>query len=129
MLQKTPTRFGAFLRAEFPLTIVPASAALFLALGSGVVENLDHPLALAGVFAWLFIGVLWSVISVVRHADCLALSKSSAALAHTGGKRGNIWQWENERVARLHSLVALRCILAANILSLTFGFNRCAFRK
>jgi Ca2+:H+ antiporter len=37
------------------------------------VENVDHPLALAGVFVWLFIGALWSAISVVRHADCLAL--------------------------------------------------------
>ncbi len=65
--------FGVFLRAEFPLFIGLASAAIFLALGSGAVENVDHPLALAGVFVWLFIGVLWSAISVVRHADGLAL--------------------------------------------------------
>jgi Ca2+:H+ antiporter len=65
--------FGVFLRAEFPLIIGLASAAIFLALGSGAVENVDHPLALAGVFVWLFIGALWSAISVVRHADCLAL--------------------------------------------------------
>src|SRR6266404_9640136 len=65
--------FGVFFRAEFPLIIGLASAAIFLALGSGAVENVDHPLALAGVFVWLFIGVLWSAISVVRHADCLAL--------------------------------------------------------
>jgi Ca2+:H+ antiporter len=37
------------------------------------VENVDHPLALAVVFIWLFVVVLWSSISVVRHADCLAL--------------------------------------------------------
>ena len=65
--------FSSFLRAEFPLAIGLASAAIFLALGSGAVEAVDHPLALAGVFVWLFIGVLWSAISVVRHADGLAL--------------------------------------------------------
>src|SRR5438477_12109973 len=65
--------FRSFLGAEFPLFIGLASAAIFLALGSGAVENVDRPLALAGVFVWLFIGVLWSAISVVRHADGLAL--------------------------------------------------------
>src|SRR6266446_77638 len=70
---KSAKGFSSFLRAEFPLVIGLASAAIFLALGSGAVENVDHPLALAGVFVWLFIGALWSAISVVRHADCLAL--------------------------------------------------------
>src|ERR1700736_1046084 len=65
--------FSSFLRAEFPLFIGLASAAIFLALGSEAVENVDHPLALAGFFVWLFIGVLWSAISAVRHADGLAL--------------------------------------------------------
>src|ERR1700732_1618301 len=65
--------FTSFLRAEFPLIIGLASAAFFLAIGSGAVEEVDHPLALAGVFVWLLIGVLWSAISVVRHADSLAL--------------------------------------------------------
>jgi len=50
-----------------------ATAAVFLALGSWVVENVEHPVALAGVFFWLFVAVLWSAISVVRHADCLAV--------------------------------------------------------
>jgi hypothetical protein len=65
--------FSSFLRAEFPLIVGLASAAIFLVLGSGAVEEVDHPLALAGVFVWLLIGVLWSAISVVRHADGLAL--------------------------------------------------------
>src|ERR1700682_742635 len=64
---------SSFLRAEFPLIIGLASAAIFLGIGSGAVEEVDHPLALAGVFVWLFIGGLWSAISVVRHADGLAL--------------------------------------------------------
>jgi Ca2+:H+ antiporter len=37
------------------------------------VEDVTHPYAMAAVFLWLFLGVLWSAISVVRHADCLAL--------------------------------------------------------
>src|SRR6202171_120156 len=65
--------FSSFLRAAFPLIIGLASAAFFFVIGSGAVEEVDHPLALAGVFVWLLIGVLWSAISVVRHADGLAL--------------------------------------------------------
>jgi Ca2+:H+ antiporter len=65
--------FGSFLRTEFPLFIGLASAGILLALGSEVVENVDHPFALTGVFVWLFTVVLWSAISVVRHAECLAL--------------------------------------------------------
>ena len=70
---KSAKGFSSFLRAEFPLIIGLASAAFFLAIGSGAVEEVDHPLALAGVSVWLLIGVLWSAISVVRHADGLAL--------------------------------------------------------
>jgi Ca2+:H+ antiporter len=70
---KSARGFSSFLRAEFPLIIGLASAAFFLAIGSGAVEAVDHPLALAGVFIWLLLGVLWSAISVVRHADGLAL--------------------------------------------------------
>src|ERR1700681_927629 len=64
---------SSFLRAEFPLIIGLASAAFFLAIGSGAGEEVDHPVALAGVFVCLLLGVLWSAISVVRHADDLAL--------------------------------------------------------
>jgi len=70
---KSARGYIALLRAEFALIIGLASGAIFLALGSGAVENVDHPLALAAVFIWLFVVVLWSAISVVRHADCLAL--------------------------------------------------------
>ena len=65
--------FTAFIRSDYPLLIGLATAAVFLALGSWVVENVEHPFALVGVFFWLFIAVLWSAISVVRHADCLAV--------------------------------------------------------
>jgi Ca2+:H+ antiporter len=67
------TSFAALIRSEYPLIIGLGTAAVFLALGSRVVENVEQPFALAGVFALLFITVLWSAISVVRHADVLAV--------------------------------------------------------
>ncbi len=65
--------FTAFVRSEYPLFVGLAAAGIFLALGSQAVEDVSHPYAMAAVFVWLFVGVLWSAISVVRHADCLAL--------------------------------------------------------
>ena len=67
------TGFAAFIRSDYPLIIGLGSAAVFLTLGSWVVENVEHPFALAGIVFWLFVAVLWSAISVVRHADCLAV--------------------------------------------------------
>jgi len=67
------TGFAAFIRSEYPLFVGLATAATFLALGNQAVEDVSHPYAIAAVFVWLFAGVLWSAISVVRHADCLAL--------------------------------------------------------
>ena len=67
------TGFAAFIRSEYPLFVGLATAAIFLALGNQAVEDVSHPYAMAAVFVWLFVGVLWSAISVVRHADCLAL--------------------------------------------------------
>jgi Ca2+:H+ antiporter len=64
---------AAFVRSEYPLFIGLATAVIFLALGNQAVEDVSHPYAMAAVFIWLFVGVLWSAISVVRHADCLAL--------------------------------------------------------
>ena len=65
--------FVAFIRSEYPLFIGLATAVIFFATGKVLVENLSNPLALAAVFIWLFGTVLWSAISVVRHADCLAI--------------------------------------------------------
>src|SRR5437868_9405988 len=70
---KAGTGFGAFTRSEYPLFVGLATAAIFLALGNQAVEDVSHPSVMAGVFVWLFVGVLWSAISVVRHAVCLAL--------------------------------------------------------
>src|SRR5205809_3818843 len=64
---------GSLLRSEFSLIIGVITAAIFLWFGSRLVENLEHPAAMGVVFLWLFVSVLWSAISVVRHADCLAI--------------------------------------------------------
>jgi Ca2+:H+ antiporter len=65
--------FGSLIRSEFSLIIGVVTAAIFLWSGSRLVENLEHPGAMGVVFLWLFVAVLWSAISVVRHADCLAV--------------------------------------------------------
>jgi Ca2+:H+ antiporter len=70
--QRTSGRFGVLIRLEFPLIIGLLTAAIFLTTGNQLVENIAHPIGLALVFLWLFVAVLWSAISVVRHADCLA---------------------------------------------------------
>src|SRR5260370_34655778 len=65
--------FGVFLRAEFPLFIGLASAAIFLALGSGAVENVDHPLALAGGFCLVFFGLVCARGFGVRPGEWLGV--------------------------------------------------------
>ena len=64
---------GSVIRSELSLIIGAVTATIFLWFGSRLVENLEHPGAMGLVFAWLFVAVLWSAISVVRHADCLAI--------------------------------------------------------
>ena len=64
---------GSLLRSEYSLIIGVITAAIFLWFGSRLVENLEHPGAVGVVFLWLFVAVLWSAISVVRHADRLAI--------------------------------------------------------
>src|SRR5215475_4322281 len=71
---KNTQQFGSVLRAEFPLLIGWATAAIFLSIGTAELnEFTTHVVPLLGVFAWLFAVVLWSAICVVRHADCLAI--------------------------------------------------------
>ena len=66
-------RFGSLMRSEFSLIIGVLTAAIFLWFGARLVENLEHPAAMGVVFLWLFVAVLWSAISVVRHAERLAI--------------------------------------------------------
>src|SRR5260370_19339014 len=70
---KSATGFRGFVRAESPLVISLATAAIFFGTGSRLVENIAHPLWLLVIFLWLFVAVLWAAVSVVRHADWLAI--------------------------------------------------------
>src|SRR5438105_1548728 len=70
---RTRRGLGSIIRSEFSLIIGLLTAGIFLWAGSGLVENIEHPGAMGVVFLWLFIAVLWSAVSVVRHADRLAV--------------------------------------------------------
>ena len=65
--------FRSVLGSEFPLLIGLGTAAIFFAAGSRFVEIIGHPVAVIVVFLWLFAVIFWSAVSVVRHADCLAV--------------------------------------------------------
>src|SRR5437899_2047149 len=65
--------FRGFIRVEFGLIVSLGTVAIFLGAGSRLVENIAHPVWLGIVFLWLFVVLLWSAMSVVRHADYLAV--------------------------------------------------------
>jgi Ca2+:H+ antiporter len=71
--QAKSAHFGDALRRESPLLIGLGTAAILFAAGSQFIELAGHPVAMIAVFLWLFAVILWSAISVVRHADCLAI--------------------------------------------------------
>jgi Ca2+:H+ antiporter len=64
---------GDSVRREFALLIGLGTAAIFFATGSQLVEIVAHPVALVVIFVWLFVVILWSAVSAVRHADALAI--------------------------------------------------------
>jgi len=64
---------GSAVLNEVALFVGWGTAAIFFATGSQLVEIVAHPAVLIGVFVWLFAVILWSAISVARHADCLAV--------------------------------------------------------
>jgi len=71
---KNTRRTGNVIRAEFPLIIGWGTAAICIAVGTAALDQFTtHLVPLLGVFASLFAVILLSAISVVRHADCLAV--------------------------------------------------------
>jgi len=70
---KSTQPLGDNIRGEFPLLIGLGTVAIFWSTGSRLVEIIAHPIALIVVFFWLFAVILWSAVSVARHADCLAI--------------------------------------------------------
>ena len=65
--------FLSAVRAEFALLISLGTAVILIAIGNRPLEDATHPLLLLIILFWLFPTILWSAISVVRHADCLAI--------------------------------------------------------
>src|SRR6266481_1057978 len=65
--------FGAFMRAEYPFFIGFGMVVIFLALGSGRLEEVAHPGALIAILIVLLVAVLRSAIAAVHHADFLAI--------------------------------------------------------
>jgi Ca2+:H+ antiporter len=70
---KRASGFASFIRKEYPVVIALGVAATFLATGNRLVEDLSYPFPSLLIFVGLFTIVLWSAISVVRHAECLAI--------------------------------------------------------
>src|SRR5438105_14544563 len=70
---KSTQSLGDNIRGEFPLLVGLGTVAIFWSTGSRLVEIIDHPVVLIVVFVWLFAVILWSAVSVARHADCLAI--------------------------------------------------------
>ena len=70
---KSVAGFRTSMRAELALGIGLGTAAIFYATGNRFVENITHPVGLIVVFVWLFMVILSAALSVVRHADCLAI--------------------------------------------------------
>src|SRR5438094_7394839 len=65
--------FLSAVRAEFVLLISLGTATILVAMGNRPLEDTTHPMLLVLIFFWLFAVILLSAISVVRHADCLAI--------------------------------------------------------
>ena len=70
--KRTSGRFGSIVREEYPLIIGILTAIIFLMTGDKLGENIKQLTVLTVIFVWLFGTVLWSALSVVRHAESIA---------------------------------------------------------
>jgi Ca2+:H+ antiporter len=71
--RKRDGNFSTVIRAELCLFVGLGTASIFFGTGSRLVEIAAHPVGMIVVFLWLFAVILWSAVSVARHADCLAI--------------------------------------------------------
>jgi Ca2+:H+ antiporter len=69
----TARTLAVLIRDEWFLVVSAATSLAFLVSGDVLLGNLASPPWLAFIFAWLFAVVLGSALSVVRHADHLAV--------------------------------------------------------
>jgi Ca2+:H+ antiporter len=63
---------ASLVRAEWFFLVSTASVAAFALFEDRLFSRLDNPLILTAILLWLFGVVLWSSLSVVRHAESLA---------------------------------------------------------
>jgi Ca2+:H+ antiporter len=71
--RKHDGNFISNIRAEVCFFLGLGTVAIFFGTGNRLVEIVGHPMGLIVVFVWLFGVILWSAVSVARHADCLAI--------------------------------------------------------
>jgi Ca2+:H+ antiporter len=64
-------------RREYWLFAVLLTCVAFVWYSGAFETRLSQPASLLGVFAWLFVVILGSALSVVRHADRLAMRSAS----------------------------------------------------
>jgi Ca2+:H+ antiporter len=67
-----PRGLAPSLRAEWFFLVSLASVAAFALFEDRIFSRLGNPLSLTAILLWLFGVVLWSSLSVVRHAESLA---------------------------------------------------------
>jgi Ca2+:H+ antiporter len=67
-----PHGVGKLARGEWFFLVSAASVAAFALFEPQLYSRLDNPLILTAILLWLFSVVLWSSLSVVRHAEHLA---------------------------------------------------------
>ncbi|PNG27088.1 calcium:proton antiporter [Methylocella silvestris] len=63
---------GAIWRSDWFLAVAAATCAIFWLSRGAFFSGLGNPLVLGAVFVWLFVVILGSALSAVRHADHLA---------------------------------------------------------
>src|SRR5262249_25173734 len=66
-------RLSGLARHEYWLLAVLLTCAAFLSYGDAFAARLSQPEYLLAIFAWLFVAILGSGLSVVRHAERLAV--------------------------------------------------------
>jgi len=68
-----PSSIPRILREEWFLGVGILTAAIFTARGGVLFDSLANPVGMAGLFVWMFAVIMGSALSVVRHADHLAV--------------------------------------------------------
>ena len=66
-------RLSGLARREYWLLAVLLTCTAFVWHGDAFAARLSQPAYLVGIFAWLFVAILGSALSVVRHADQFAV--------------------------------------------------------